>query len=131
MGERSRYDISDTDRVPPHVRLCHKILRESLAEGVTTVEFVGAGSLPVVNRELASTWEPYMQIPAPGFAALVGQLRLMAVVAAEPTPGAGTIRVRSAGRDADIALTAQRTSDGVELLTLRLPAMPLVTSAAT
>ncbi len=74
----TRYDITDNDRLPPHVRLCYKILRESLAQGVTAVELVGAGSLPVVNRHVDGTWQPHMQLPIPAFAALARQLRLMA-----------------------------------------------------
>ena len=124
MNSQNRDDIADTDRVPAPVRLCHQILRESLAQGVTEIEFVGAGSLPVVNRHLEGTWQPYLQIPRPGFAALVVQLKLMADLGAEQAQGSGTIHVRSAGRDAEIGLTTRRAEDGVDLLTLRMPGAP-------
>jgi hypothetical protein len=124
VSSRNRHDIADAERVPPDVRLCHQLLRESLAHGVTAVELVGAGSLPVVNRHLDGMWQPYMQIPPQSFAALVRQLKLMADLGADQARGSGTIRVRSAGRDAEITLTTERTGDGVDMLTLRLPATP-------
>jgi hypothetical protein len=124
MNGQNRHDIADTDRVPPHVRLCRQILRESLAQGVTTVELVGAGSLPAVNWQLEGIWQPYMQVPASNFAAVVRQLKLMADLGADQAQGSATIHVRSAERDAEVALTTQRTGDGVEMLTLKFPGAP-------
>jgi hypothetical protein len=124
MNAQNRHDVADTDRVPPHVRLCRQILRESLAHGVTSLEFVGAGSLPAVNRQREGVWQPYMQVPPSNFAALVRQLKVMADLGPDQAQGGGTIHVRSGERDADVALTTHRTGDGVEMLTLRFPGAP-------
>ncbi len=122
MNTLSRHDVTDTDGVPPDVRLCRQILRDSLAQGVSTVELVGAGSLPVVNRYVGGEWHPYMQVPPQPFAALVRQLKIMAELGPDRPQGEGTIRVRAGGRDADVSLSAKRSSDGLDMLVLGLPA---------
>jgi len=124
MNAQNRHDLADTDGVPPQVRLCRQILRESLAHGVTAVEFVGAGSIPVVNRHLEGVWQPYMQVSRSNFAALVRQLKLMADLGPDQAQGSGTIHIRSADQDADVTLTVQRTGDGAEMLILKLPGAP-------
>ena len=122
MSFQERHDLTDTDRVSPDVRVCRQLLRELLARGVTTVELVGAGSLPSVNRLLDGIWQPYMQIPAQTFAPVVRQLKRMADLEADQAHG--TIRARFAGRDTEIALTTERIGDRVDILTMRLQAAP-------
>ncbi|HWP38924.1 MAG TPA: hypothetical protein VNL18_15365 [Gemmatimonadales bacterium] len=98
------------------------LIHDALTRGVTAVEFVGAGSLPAVNQHFEGDWQPYMQYPAPLFAAVARHLRQLAGWDAEQAEVAGTIHVSHEGRDVEVALTARRSTDGTEILTLRFPA---------
>ncbi len=124
MSSHSRCDLTDSVQIPPDARLCRQLLRDSLAQGVSTVQLVNAGSLPVVNRYLNGQWQPYMQFPPQPFVALIRQLKSMAAFGPDQARGSGTIHVQAAGRDAEITLTNERIGEAVEILTLRLPAPP-------
>ena len=106
---------------PPVVKLCNTLFDDCLARRVAIVEFVGAGSLPVVNQYVEGTWQPYMQYPAPLFAEVAHHLRRLAGLAEEQAEAAGVIHVQHAGRDVEIALTANRSGGGTEILTLHFP----------
>jgi hypothetical protein len=110
--------------------LCDKLLRDSLTRGVTALEFVGAGSVPVVNQQLEGLWQPYAQFPAPSFAGVLRQLKLMAQLDPEQAQASGTIHIQHEGRDLAISLAARRTREGFEFLTLRFPAKPPADKAA-
>lgn len=115
----------------PTVNLCNKLIHDSLTRGVALVEFVGAGSLPVVNQHVEGIWQPYMQYPAPLFAAMAKQLRRLAGCAEEQPEAVGVIQIQHEGRDVELGLTAKRSPDGTELLTLRFPAKQSPAAAAT
>jgi len=123
MNAGTRYDIDDTDRVPPHVRLCHKILRDGLSAGFTAVELAQpSGSFPTARARLKAEWKPFMTFPVAVYTSLVERFKEMA------GPNA-TIPVRLAGRDASVTLNVQRNEQGSEDLVLGFPANPLAEAA--
>lgn len=111
--------------------LCDKSLRDALERGVTALECVGAGSVPVVNQQFEGQWQPYAQLPAPAFVGVLRHLKLMAQLDPQQAQAIGTIQLQHQGQDASITVTAQRTSEGFEFLTLQFPTRPLATKAAT
>lgn len=117
-----RHDIADSDRITPIERLCRQMLREGLEEGIASVELVGAGSLPAVNRCRDGQWMPYLQLPRPAFSALIDHLEQMAGSLPGGLVAAGTIQVEFAGQDAEIRVEGRRGSDGMMVLTLAFPA---------
>ena len=115
----------------PVANLCNKLFRDSLARGVAVVELVGAGSLPAVNQFIDGIWQPYMQLPAPVFAAVAQHLRHLGGVADTREEAVAVIHMPHEGRQIEIGLTATRSGDGSETLTLQFPAKQPATGAAT
>jgi hypothetical protein len=125
MDDNVQYEIDDTDRVPPHVRLCHVILREGLGAGFTAVELTTPpGAMPIARAMSEGSWKPLMAFPPPVYDQLVQRFKHMAGIAPHLDDTEGTILVRLAGRDATITLHA-RNDQGSEELVLYFPAKPV------
>ena len=131
MNARTRYEIDDTERIRPHVRLCHRILSEALASGFSAVKLAALPEgMPTARAESEGSWKPFMAFPPAVYGLLVEHFKHMGGVAPEQGDGDGTILVRAAGRDASINLTARRHRQGADELVLHFP-VPSVTKAAT
>jgi hypothetical protein len=126
MSTVIRYEIDDTEQNRPHVRLCHRILSDALATGVTIVELATPiGALPTARAQIDGSWKPLMAFPPAVFNMLVEHLRHMAGVALDQRHVVGTILVRAAGRDASVALSVQRNDQGSDDLVLSFPTSPV------
>jgi hypothetical protein len=124
MNATSRYDIDDTDRIRPHVRLCHDLLRKRLRSGFTAVELaVPAEALPTARGRMQTDWKPRMTFPVAVYDRLVAHFKQMA-------GSGGTILVRLAGRDASITLVVRPNDQGSEDLVLGVPATNPAAEAA-
>ena len=115
MNAKIRYEINDTDRIRPHIRLCHLILSEALASGFTAVELAATSGSPQQARaQIEGAWKPFMAFPVSVYDALVEHFKQMA--------GAdGTILVQLAGRDASVTLRVRRNAQGSDDLVLSFP----------
>ncbi len=122
MGEAVRYTIDDTDRVAPHVRLCHLILRSALTEGFTAVELsCPPGEMPTARSQRDGRWEWYMAFPPPVYAQMTAYFKHMAGVPASTHETEGEMLVRLAGRETAIALTARTNDHGDDDVVLHFP----------
>jgi hypothetical protein len=130
MNASIRYEIDDTERIQPHVRLCHRILSEALAAGFTAVELAAPpGAGPTARAQSDGSWKPFMAFPAAVYGMLVEHLKHMAGMAPEQRDGDGTFLVQSAGRDAAVNLSARRNDQGFDELVLHFPAKPTAKAA--
>jgi hypothetical protein len=126
MNASIRYEIDDTERNRPHVRLCHRILSEALAAGFTVVELATPpGAIPTARAQIDGSWKPLMAFPPAVFSMLVEYLRHMASVAPDQRHADGTILVRAAGRDASVTLSVRRNDQGADDLVLSFPTSPV------
>lgn len=123
MPTGTRHTIDDTVKGRPHVRLCHLILRESLAAGFSLLELTTPpGGTPAARVQLGGSWRPLMTFPPQVYGLLVEHFKQMAGVTREQPEAHGTILVRLAGRDASVTLSARRTAEGPDELLLHFPA---------
>ena len=122
MHAETRHEIEDTERSRPHVRLCHRLLREALASGCTTVALGRPPEgMPTARAERGGSWTPLMEFPPAVYGQLVDYFKHMAGVTPGQHRAHGTILVRATGRDASIALSARQNDQGVDELVLRFP----------
>ena len=126
MTATARHVIDDTERIRPHVRLCHHILREGLASRFTAVEFNAApGATPSARAQSDGAWKDFMAFPPPVYGMLVEHLKDMAGFAPEAREAVGTILVRVAGRDASLTLRVRRNEQGSDEGTVAFPSTPV------
>lgn len=122
MGEAVRYNIDDTDRVAPHVALCHLILRSALTERFSAVALSHPpGETPTARSEHDGRWEWYMAFPPAAYGLMVAYYRKMADLAPDADETEGTILVRLAGHQAAIGLTMRTNDQGDEEVVLHFP----------
>lgn len=120
MGEAVRYTIDDTERVAPHVRLCHLMLRSALTEGFSALELAcPPGEIPTARSERDGSWEWYMAFPPPAYGQIVDYIKRMAGVLPDQPDAVGRILVRLAGRDATITMTVRTSEHGEDEVVLR------------
>jgi hypothetical protein len=118
----TRYVIDDSDRVRPHIRLCHRLLAEALVNGYGTVELVSPpGEMPGARAGVDGAWKPLMAFPSAVHDSLIGYLKEMADLPPGSQVGTCTIQVRLADVDASITVSARRNDQGLEELTLHFP----------
>ena len=123
MTGNVRHEIDDTPQVRPHVRLCHQMLSEGLTSGFSAVELTPVpDAMPQARVQSAGSWKPYMAFPKAAYSQIVSRLREMAGLAPDEADGDGAILVRWSGREASIALRAQRNEHGEERILLTFPA---------
>jgi hypothetical protein len=131
MSTPLRYEIDDTDQVRPHVRLCHRILSESLAAGFTAVELATPlGGMPTARAQQAGSWKSFMAFPPAAYRQLIEHFKQMASIAPQEPNGESTSLVRVAGRDASVRVQARRNEAGSDELVLHFP-QTSVAGAAT
>jgi len=122
MNDTVRYAIDDTDRIRPHMRLCHRILSEGLTAGFPIVELsTPPDGMPTARAQVGDALQPFMAFPPPVYAMLVEYLKQMAGVPQESSDATGTILVRLGERDASVGLSARRDEKGEDELVLHFP----------
>lgn len=118
MNAGIRYEIDDTSQNRPHVRLCNQILNQGVTGEFASVELVTRpGAMPTARVQVDGSWKPFMAFPPPVFAVMVEHFKHMAGVAQDQHAD-GTILVRTAGRDASVALRVRRDDPGSDALIL-------------
>ena len=125
MNPSIRHNIDgEADRTErPHVRLCHRILREALAQHFETVEISTPDGLTAVGRaQVGAEWQDFMAFPLPAYQGLIAHFRQMAAFTPGQAEGDGDIQVHLRGRDASVRLTIRRTNRGADDVLLRFPA---------
>jgi hypothetical protein len=128
MQAGTRYQIDDTERNRPHIRLCHRMLSHGLITGLTAVELTApAGTMPTARARHDGSWKALMAFPPAVYALLVEYFKHMAGLAPEQGDAAGTILVQLAGRHGAIGLRARRNERGVDELILHFPNVPAST----
>lgn len=122
MIEGERHAIDDTEQVRPPVRLCHLILSDSLARGVTSIKVAaGPGTIPTAWAQTGDAWQEYMAFPPAVYVTLLEHFKLMAGLAPEERQAQGTILVRWQGRNASVALSVRPDANGVDEIALLFP----------
>lgn len=114
--------IDDTDRVMPHVRLAHMILREGLDKAHRTFLFLPpSDTRPLGTAQSGEAAQPEIGLPPAPYEAVVSYLKGMAGIDEHDGAAGGTVLLSLGGRHTSIGIVTRRDEHGQVELELLFP----------